>query len=98
MTNMTAGKRLQYQNHLSDVETEVTTWSLVDPERVTIQFEIDIDGTTSNEMKRLKKEFSICMTVFEPWWETIGILALWKIIEQGIIYFGYRKIHLGCHI
>jgi hypothetical protein len=78
---MTAGKQLQYQNHLSDAETEVTTWSFVDPERVTIQFERDIDGTTSNEMKRLKKEFSICMIVFEHWWETIGILALWKIIE-----------------
>jgi len=33
--NMTADKQLQFQIHLSNVETEATTWSLADSKRVT---------------------------------------------------------------
>jgi len=47
--NMTADKRLPFHDCLSDAETEVTTWSLADTERVTNQLEREIYGITSNE-------------------------------------------------
>jgi hypothetical protein len=96
--NMTADKRLQFQIRLSDAETEATTWSLADTERVIIQLEREIYSFTSNEQKRFKKEFSISLIEFEAWWVTMGILALWKSIEQHVIHFGYPKMHLVSHI
>jgi hypothetical protein len=96
--NMTADKRLQFQICLSDAETDATTWSLADTERVTNQLEREIYGITSNEQKRFKKEFSIPMIEFEAWWETIGIQALRKTIEQCVIHFGYPKMRLVSHI
>jgi len=96
--NMTADKRLQFQIRLSDAETDATTWSLADTERVTNQMGREIYGITSNEQKRFKKEFSIRMIEFEAWWETIGIQALRKTIEQRVIHLGYPKMHLLSHI
>jgi hypothetical protein len=52
--NITADKRLQFQIRLSDAETEATTWSLADTERVIIQLEREIYSFTSNEQKRFK--------------------------------------------
>jgi len=95
--NMTADKRLQFQNRLSDAETEATTWSLADSEHVTIQLEREIYGITSNEQTRFKTEFSIRLIGFEAWWETIGIQAVRKNIEQLVIHFGYPKMHLVSH-
>ena len=95
---MTADKQLQFRLRLSDAETECMTWSLADMERVTNQLESKIYGITSNEQKRFKTEFSICLIEFEAWWETIGIQALWKIIEQCVIHFGYPKMHLVSNI
>jgi len=43
-------------------------------------------------------EFSIRLIKFEAWWETIGIQALRKSIEQRVIHFGYPKMHLVSHI
>jgi len=96
--NMTADKQLQFQIRLSNADTEATTWSLADTERVTIQLEREIYGITSNEQKRFKKEFSIRMIEFEARWETIGIQVLRKTIEQCVIHFGYPKMHLVSHI
>jgi len=96
--NMTANKRLQFQIRLSDAETEPTSWSLADSERVTNQLEREIYCITSNEHMRFKKEFSLCLIEFEAWWEKIGIQALRKTIEQRIIHFGYSKMHLVSHI
>jgi len=96
--NMTADKRLQFRIRLSDAETDATTWSLADTERVTNQLEREIYGITSNEQKRLKKEFSIRIIEFEAWWEPIGIQALWRTIEQRVIHFGYPKMHIVSHI
>ena len=96
--NMTADKRLHVQIRLSDAETEATTWSLADTERVTNQLEREIYGITSNEQKRFKTEFSIRLIEFEAWWETIGIQALRKSFEQRVIHFGYPKMHLVSHI
>jgi len=96
--NMTAHKHLQFPIRLSDAETDATTWSLADTERVTIQLEREIYGITSNEQKRFKKGFSICLIGFEAWWETISIQALRKSIEQRAIHFGYPKTHLVSHI
>jgi len=96
--NMTADKRLPFQVRLSDAESEATTWSLADPERVTNQLEREIYGITSNEQKRFKTEISICLIEFEAWWETIRIQALRRTTEQHVIHFGYPKMHLGSHI
>jgi len=38
------------------------------------------------------------MIEFEAWWETIGIQALRKTIEQHVIHFGYPTMHLVSHI
>jgi len=95
---MTADKQLQLRLRLSDAETESTTWSLADTERISIQLEREIYGITSNEQKGFKTEFSIRLIEFEAWWETIGIQALRKSIEQHIIHFGYPKMHLVSHI
>jgi hypothetical protein len=92
--NMSAGNRLQFQNRLSDAEPEATTWSLADMEHVTCQLEREIYGNTSNEQMQFKKEFSIHLIKLEAWWETIGIQALRKTIEQRVIHFRYPKMHL----
>jgi len=96
--NMTSNKRHQFQIYLSDAETEATTWSLADTERVTNQLEREIYGITSNEQKRFKTEFSIRLIEFEVWWETISIQAFRQSIEQRVIHFGYPKLHLVSHI
>jgi len=98
VANLTADRWRAVQIRVSDAVTDAATWSLGDTERVTIQLEREIDGITSNEQKRFKKEFSILMIEFEAWWETIGILALWETIEQRMIHFGYPKMHLVSYI
>jgi hypothetical protein len=98
VANMTADNRLQFQIRLSDTETEATTWSLADTEQVTNQLEREIYGITSNEQKRFQTEFSISLIEFEAWWETIGIQAYRKSIEQQVIHFRYPMMHLVSHI
>jgi hypothetical protein len=46
VANMTADKRLQFQICLSDAETDASTWSLADTERLTLQLEREIYGIT----------------------------------------------------
>jgi len=96
--NMTGDKRLQIKIGLSCAETEATTWSLADTERVTYQLEREIYGITLIKRKRFKTEFSIRMIEVEAWWETIGIEALLKTIGHCVIHFGYPKIHHVSHI
>ena len=67
-------------------------------EHITNQLEREINGITSNEQNQFKKEFSIRVTEFEAWWETIDIQALQKTIKQHVIHFGYPKMHLVSHI
>jgi len=71
--NMTANKWLQFQVLPSDAETETTTWSLADTERVTIQLESEIYGITSNKQKCFKMQCSIRWIEYDAGWETIGI-------------------------
>jgi hypothetical protein len=96
-TNMTADNRLQFQIRLSYAETETATWSSADTERVTNKLEREIYDITSIEQKRFKTEFSIRLIEFEYWWETIGIQALRKSVEQNVIHFAYPKMHLVSH-
>jgi len=98
VANMTANKRLQCQIRLPNADTQATTWSLADTERVTIQLETEIVGITLNEQKRFKKVFSFRMIEFKAWWETINVQSLRKTIEQCVIHFGYPKMHLVSHI
>ena len=95
---MTADKRLQFLIRLSDAETESTTWSLAETERVTNQLEREIYGITSNEQEQFRTEYSIRLIEFKAWWETIGIQVLRKSIEQLVIHFGYPKMHLMSYI
>ena len=92
---MTANKRLQCQIPLSDAETEATTWSLADTEWVTNQLEREIHDITLNGQKQFKTEFSIRLIEFEAWWETIGIQALRKSIEQQVIILDMQRCILG---
>jgi len=96
--NITADMRLQSQIRVTGAETEATTWSLADTEWVTDQLERDNYGFTSNEQKRFKTELSFRLIECEARWETIGIQALWKTIEQRMIHVRYPKMHLLSHI
>jgi len=96
--NMTTDKAMQFQIRLSDAETEATTWSLADTERVTSQLEREIYGITSNEQKWFKTEFSNRLIELEARWETISIQALQKTIERRMIHFRYPQMHLVTHI
>ena len=57
VANMTANKQLRVKICLSDAETEATTRSLADTERVTNQLQSEIYGITLNEQMQFKKEF-----------------------------------------
>jgi len=92
--NMTADNWVQFENHQSNAETEATTWSLADTERVSIQLERELYNITSNEQKQFIKAFSIQLIEFEAWWETNGIQTLGKTFDQRVIDFGYPKMHL----
>jgi hypothetical protein len=96
--NIAADKRVEFQVRLSDAETEATTWSIVDMDRIVRQLEREIYGITSNEQMRFKKEFSIRLIEFEPWWQAIGVQELRKTIEQRVIHSGHPMIHLVSHI
>jgi len=96
--NMTAGNHVEFQVHLSNAETEATTWSLVDIDRIVSQLEREINGITSNEQIRFKQELCIHLIEFDARWQAIGVQKLRKTIEQHVIHFGYPKMHLACHI
>jgi hypothetical protein len=94
VATITADKQPQVWVRLSDAGTDAMTWRLADMEPVTYQREREIDGIISYEHKRFKTEFSIFLIKFEAWWETMGIQALRKTIQQLMINFGYLKRHL----
>ena len=96
--NMSTNKRLQFQIRLSEAKIDATTWSLADTERITNQLQREINGIASNEQRWFKTEFSIHLIEFEASWETIGIQALQKTIEQRVIHVRYPKIDLVSHI
>jgi len=58
----------------------------------------EIYGITSNEQKRFKIDFSICLIVFKACWESISIQALRKTIEQRVFHFSYPEMHLVSYI
>jgi hypothetical protein len=58
------------------------------------QLERKIYGITSQDQMQDTKEFSIRWAECDPWWSATGIHELGKTIEQCVIQFGYRKMHL----
>jgi environmental stress-induced protein Ves len=88
VVNITADKGEEFEVRLSDAETEATTWSMADTDRIVSQLERKIDGITLNEQMRFKKEFSIRMIEFEACWQAIGVQELRKTIKQHVIHFG----------
>jgi len=95
---MSADKRVDFRVHLCDAETEATTWSITDTDRVANRLKREIYGIASNEQMRFMKELSICMIEFEAWWKAIGSQEIRKTIEQHVLHFGYPKMHLVSHI
>ena len=95
---MTADKHVGFQVHLSDAETEATTWSIADMDCIANQLEREIYRITWNEQTRSKKELSIRLIECEAWWKEIGIQEQRKTIEQCVIHFGYSKMYLVSHI
>jgi len=79
--NMAAEKRVESQVHLSDVETEATTWNIADTDCMVSQLERDINHITSNQQMRFNKELSIRMIKFEAWWQAFGVQELWTTIQ-----------------
>jgi len=73
---ITSNMQLQLQIHLSDGQTEATTWSFADTQRIADKLEKEIYGSTSNEQKWCKEELSIRLIEFKDWWEIMGIQAL----------------------
>jgi len=98
VVNMTADQCAQFQVHISNDETEATTWSTADTDRVVNRLEREINGITSKDPMRCTKEFSIRLVEFEAWWQAIGVQTFWKTIEQCVIHFGYPKMDLVSYI
>jgi len=96
--NMTADKPVELQLCLSDAGTEATTWSIADIECIVIQLEREIYGIASNEQMRFKQESIIRLIELEAWWQAIGLQELRKTIQQCVIHFGDRNMHLASHI
>jgi len=71
--NMTAEMHAELQVCLSDAESEATTWSITDTDRIVSQPETDIYGITLTEQMRFKKDVSIRMIEFEASWQAFGI-------------------------
>jgi len=98
VANMTADKCVEFQFRLSSATNEATTSSLTDTDRVVKHLESKCYGITSNDRMQFKREFSIRSIEFDTRWKAIGIQELRKIIEQHVIHFRYRKMHLLSHI
>jgi len=96
--NMTANKRVKFQIRLSDAETEATSLSIADTDRIANQLEREIYGVTSNEQMRFKMEFCIRLIAFEACWQAIGVQELRRTIKQHVIHVGYPTMHLVSHI
>jgi len=47
---------------------------------------------------QLKKTLPMSLIKFEASWQAIGIQELRKTIIQGVIHFGYPKLHLASHV
>jgi len=95
---MPTNKCVKFQVYLSAAETETTTWSIADTDRIVSKLEREIYGIILNEQMRFQKELSIRLIEFKVWWHVIGIQELWKTIEQHVIHFGHPKMHLVSHI
>jgi len=95
--NMTADKRVQFQVCQSDAEIEATKWGIADTNRIVNQHKREIYGITSNDQMQFTKDFSIRLVKFEAWWQAIGLRELRRTIKQGVIHFGYTKMHLVSH-
>ena len=94
---MTADKHVKFQVHPSDGETEATTWSIADMDRITNELKREIHGITSNEKKWFNKELSICLIKFEAWWMALCVLEIQTTINQHVIHLGHSRVHLVTH-
>jgi len=98
VANMTTDMHVEFQVRLSDAENGATTGSIADTDRIANPLEREIDGITSNEQMRCKKDLSIRLFEFEACWRSIGIQELQKTIKLRVIHFGSPTIHLVSHI
>jgi len=96
--NMTADNGVQFQVFLCNIQIEATTWSIADMDRIVNQLGRDIYCITSKDQMQFMKEFSFSLVEFEAWCQALSVQELQKTIEQGVIHFGYPKLHLGSYI
>jgi hypothetical protein len=78
--NITADKRVQFQDCLSNAEIESTIRRIADTDRVVNLLQREVYCITPNDQMQFTKEFSICFAECEAWWPAIGVQELWKTI------------------
>jgi hypothetical protein len=93
VTNMAAGKGLQFYICQSNVETETTTWSFTYLEWVATQREREIYGITSTDQQQFNNEPYIRLIDFEAGWETTRLQALMETIEHLVLHFDFPIMH-----
>jgi hypothetical protein len=96
--NITADKRVQLQVYLSDAEIETSMGRIADTDRIVNHLDREIYGITSKDQMRFTKQFSICLVEFEGWWQGIGFQEIRKTMEQDVIHYENRMMHLVSHI
>jgi hypothetical protein len=62
---MTTDKRVEFQVHLSDTETEATSWSIADMDCIENRLQREIYGITSNDQMHFQQQSSIGLIKFE---------------------------------
>jgi len=93
VANMTADECVDFQVAVFNAETEATTWSIADTDRIVNQQQREMYGITLNEQIGFSREFSISLVEFEAWWQAIAVHKLWKTIQQHVIHFRNPKTH-----
>jgi len=91
--NIIEEKSVEFQFCLSDAETDTTTWSNADIDRIVKHLESAIYGITCQDQMRFKEGFSIQLIKLETCWQRIGMLELRNTIKQRMIHFGYPEMH-----
>jgi len=94
MANMVPNKHVEYQIHLSNAETEATSWSITDMHYITEYLVRERSSITSNIPKQFKNEWSIFSIQIEASRKCIIIYMLWEAVYPQAIYFSYPMTHL----
>jgi hypothetical protein len=70
---MTADNHVEFHVHLSNAETEATTWSMADTDRIVSQLAREMSGITSNKHMQFQNKPSIGLIKFKAWRKAISV-------------------------